>query len=159
MELLTKVKRWKPCIHGLSYPSSFSCIAWYKWLPEFSRYYSTITFTHGDTIKLTVSASSATKGWAKIDNLSTGQKEFQRLHTTHALRGQDAVWLVDDPSGPDSLVPFAKFGRVSFKDAVASGPSGAHRPKGATIWDIRQNGDILASTSIDGSDVTVVRHA
>lgn len=74
---------------------------------------------------------------------------------TRALQELNAEWIVEDFSSGGSLVPFADFGTVTFTGASASGSSGTVTPSGATLIDIKQNGEVLTSSSVSGSSVTV----
>jgi hypothetical protein len=62
---------------------------------------------------------------------------------------------VEDYEEGDSLVPLANFGTVTFSGASATTGSGSVGPSGATIIDIEQNGQVLTSSSVSGSSVTV----
>ncbi|KAF8556563.1 hypothetical protein OG21DRAFT_1520976 [Imleria badia] len=113
------------------HPRSFLRITWYKSLPDTAAYYSSVIFKQGDVIKLTANASSTTKGYGQEEiKPQCGRLKIQR--------------------GATQLAPFANFDTVTIEDAVASGPSGIHTPEGAAIWNIKQDGDILAYASIDG---------
>ena len=118
-------------------------------LKPFSR-----TISAGDVIKLTVTASSEKSGTAKIENLTNGQTVSEDLTSNAALCLQDAEWIVEDLTEVSGLAPLANFGTVTFTNAEASG-TGTYTPSGAAISDIEQNGQVLTSTSIDGSSVTI----
>lgn len=108
----------------------------------------------GDVIQLTVNASSTTSGTATINNLTNGQAVSKDLSSSSPLCGQDAEWIVEDYMKGSDLVPFANFGTVTFTSAEASG-NGAYTPSGATISEIKQNNQVLTSTSLAGSSVTI----
>lgn len=89
-------------------------------------------------------------------NVSKGQT------VTHTFSGQSAAlqelnaeWIVEDFSSNGGLVPFANFGTVTFTGASATGSSGTVTPAGASILDIKQNGQVLTSVSSSGSSVTI----
>jgi hypothetical protein len=110
----------------------------------------------GDSIQMTVDASSKTAGKATIENLTTGKSvshSFSR--ESSALCETNAEWIVEDFQSGNSLVPFADFGKFSFTSCSAGKTSGATvDTSGAQIMDIRQSGNILTSCSASGSDVT-----
>ncbi|KAF7117620.1 hypothetical protein CNMCM5793_006712 [Aspergillus hiratsukae] len=138
------------CIQG----GSVSFDAWYEWYPDYAYDFSGISIHAGDTIKVTVDATSLTAGSATIENLTTG---VTKTHTfTGGVDGDlceyNAEWIVEDFESNGSLVPFANFGTVTFTGAYANGNIG---PSGATLMDIEQNGQVLTSVSDSGSSVTV----
>ena len=126
-------------------------IVWYEWFPDYAYDYSGISVSAGDEIKACVTASSTTSGVAKIENLTNGQTVTKDLSSSYALCGQDAEWIVEDFEEGSSLVPFADFGTVTFSGTSASG----YTASGANVLDIEQNGEVLTSVTISGSDVTV----
>ena len=132
--------------------------AWYEWLPAPSYDFTGITISAGDVVRLTVTASSATSGTAKIENLTNSQMVSERLTSTSPLCGQNAEWIVEDfsvgTSSGTSQVPFADFGTVAFTNAEATG-TGTYTPSGAILFDIEQNNQILTSTTTSGSSVTI----
>ena len=106
-------------------------------------------------MKLTVTASSTTSGTAVIENLTTGKTVTQEITSSSALCEENAEWIVEDYEEGDSLVPFADFGTVTFTGASATTSSGSIGPSGATLIDIEQDGEVLTSASVSGSDVTI----
>lgn len=130
-------------------------VAWYEWYPEPSYDFTDISFDAGDSVTLTVTASSTTSGTVVITNNSKNQSVNQTVSSSDALCGQDAEWIVEDFEEGNSLVPFVNFGTVTFTNAAAGTSSGSVGPSGATIMDIEQNGKVLTSASVSGSSVTV----
>lgn len=128
--------------------------AWYEWYPAASYDFSGISFSAGDVVKLTVTATSTTSGTAVIENTTTGQTATKDLTSSSALCEENAEWIVEDFEENGGLVPFADFGTVTWTDASATTGSGSVTPSGATIMDIQQNGQTLTQTTID-SDGTV----
>lgn len=123
--------------------------------------FSGISISAGDSIQMTVTATSKTSGSAVIENLTTGTTK------THTFSGEsdgslceyNAEWIVEDfsectSSGDCSLVPFADFGTVTFTGASAVQSGTTVGPSGATIIDIEQNSEILTSCSASSSTVT-----
>jgi hypothetical protein len=141
------------CIQG----STVSYDAWYEWYPDYAYDFSGITISAGNVIKLTVDATSKTAGTATIENVSTGKS------VTHTFTGgvdgdlceYNAEWIVEDFEENNSLVPFANFGTVTFSSAEATDGSSTVGPSGATLMDIEQNNQVLTSSSLTSSSVTV----
>ncbi|KAJ7310581.1 acid proteinase [Mycena albidolilacea] len=130
--------------------------AWYEYFPDFAHDFTGITISAGNTIKLTVTASSATAGTAVIQNVSTGQTVSKALTSSARLCQQNAEWIVEDFEEGNSLVPFANFGTVVFTGASAGTSSGTTvGPTGSVLIDIQQNNQVLTSVSSTGSSVTV----
>jgi hypothetical protein len=138
------------CVQG----GSVSYDAWYEWYPDYAYDFSGISINAGDSITVSVDASSDTTGTATITNHHTGQS------VTHTFNGgvdgdlceYNAEWIVEDFESGGSLVPFANFGTVTFTSAYANGNIG---PSGATLMDIEQNGKVLTSVSDTSSSVKV----
>lgn len=130
--------------------------AWYEWFPEASGSFDDFAVNAGNTIEMSVEASSKTSGTVTLNNLSTGQS------VTHSFSGQseslcqtNAEWVVEDFTGGNStaLVPFIDFTTVRFTGASAVSHGSAVDTTGARIMDIKQNNQILTSCSADGSEV------
>lgn len=67
----------------------------------------------------------------------------------------NAEWIVEDYEEGVSLVPFADFDEVEFTKAYATLTSGSTAtPADATIFEIRQSGEVLTSCSASGETVT-----
>ena len=129
--------------------------AWYEWYPDYAYDFSGISFSSGDSVRVTVTAASTKSGTAKIENLTTGKTVTKSITSSSALCEQDAEWIVEDYEESGGLVPFANFGTVTFTSASAGKSSGSSGPSGATIIDIEQNGNVLTSVSTSSSSVTV----
>ncbi|KAI3397178.1 hypothetical protein diail_11152 [Diaporthe ilicicola] len=106
--------------------SSVSYDAWYEWYPDYSYTFSGISISAGDSIKMTVTATSKTGGSAVIENLTTGTTKTETFsgETDGSLCEYNAEWIVEDfeecsSSNSCSLVPFADFGTVTFTSASA----------------------------------------
>jgi Peptidase A4 family len=129
--------------------------AWFEWYPAVSYSFDGFSFGAGDSIEITVTASSTTSGVATLTNLGTGQS------VSHTFENQDAAlcltnaeWIVEDASNGYSLIPFADFTTVTFTGASAVTGGSTVDTSGATIADIRQNDQVLTSCSADGSEVS-----
>ncbi|KAG6828953.1 hypothetical protein H0H87_012983 [Tephrocybe sp. NHM501043] len=130
--------------------------AWYEWFPDSSNDFSNIAIKAGDVMTVTVTATSTKSGSAVITNKTTGKSVSKSLTSTAALCQQNAEWIVEDFESGGSLVPLANFGTVEFTGAVATTSTGTTvGPRGATVFDIQQNGKVLTSVSTSSSGVTV----
>jgi hypothetical protein len=128
--------------------------AWYEWLPDYSYTFDGFSLGAGDSIQMTVTATSTTSGVATIENLSTGQSVSHNFYGESAsLCETNAEWIVEDFSDGYSLVPFADFTTVRFTGASAETYGSTVDTTGATIFDISQNGRVLTSCSAGGSEV------
>ncbi|KAJ7144275.1 peptidase A4 family-domain-containing protein, partial [Mycena epipterygia] len=78
----------------------------------------------GDTMKLTVTATSTTTGTAVVENMSNGQSSTVGL-TPSPLCLENAEWIVEDVQDGSFLVLFADFGSIAFTDASATTQSGS----------------------------------
>jgi len=134
---------------------SVSFDSWYEWYPDYAYDFSGISFSVGDTVTVTVKASSKTGGTATITNESTGKTVSHTFSGQPSLCEFDAEWIVEDFESGSSLVPFADFGTVTFTNAVATKSGGSTvGPSGATIIDIEQSNKVLTSCSSSSSSVT-----
>ncbi|EJT97836.1 hypothetical protein DACRYDRAFT_91302 [Dacryopinax primogenitus] len=131
--------------------------AWYEWYPDYAYDFSGISFSAGNEVRVTVTATSTTSGTAVIENLTTGETVTQDITSSSALCEQDAEWIVEDFTEGNSLVPFANFGSVAFTSAEATTSSGSTQgPSGATyIFDIEQNNKVLTSVTTGTSTTTI----
>lgn len=131
-------------------------IAWYEWYPAVSTDFSGISFSAGDSVTLTVTATSTKAGSAVIENNTTGKKVTKSLTSSSALCQQNAEWIVEDFEEGSSLVKFADFDEVVFTGATAKTISGdSVGPSGATLLDIKQSSKVLTSVSATTSGLTV----
>ncbi|KZP28281.1 hypothetical protein FIBSPDRAFT_817531 [Athelia psychrophila] len=130
--------------------------AWYEWFPAGAYDFSGISFSAGDSVTVTVTASSTTAGTAVIENNTNGQTVTQDLSSTSALCQENAEWIVEDYDDQNGMVPFANFGQVTFTGASAGTvSSGNIGPDGATIFDIDQNNVVLTSTTTSSDGVVI----
>jgi hypothetical protein len=134
--------------------SSTSYDAWYEWYPDYSYDFSGISVSAGNTIKVTVTASSKTSGTAVVENVSTGTT-VTHTFTNEASEGDlceyNAEWIVEDYEENGSLVQFADFGTVTFTSCSATDNGSKVGTSGATIIDIEQNNKVLTSCSVPSS--------
>ncbi|CAF3488946.1 unnamed protein product [Fusarium graminearum] len=143
---------------GVSFYADGSFDAWYEWIPDYAYSFSNFDVSVGDQIRMTVDASSKTKGVATLENLSTNQKVTHSFtNTPSTLCETNAEWIVEAFQEGGSQVDLADFGSVTFTNAVASGSRGTTGPSGAQLIDISldQGQTVEAAASISGSTVTV----
>ena len=130
---------------------SVSYDAWYEWYPNYAIDFSSISISAGDSISVSVVATSSTRGTATVRNLSNGQSISTIVtapSSSASLGGQNAEWIVEDFDVNDSLVPFANFGSVLFTNAIAQTSSSLLGTSGATIFEIVQDNQVLTLVSI-----------
>ncbi|KAJ7194249.1 peptidase A4 family-domain-containing protein [Mycena pura] len=132
--------------------------AWTEVYPNPSVDITSMTVNAGDTIKLTLTATSTTTGTAVVENLSNGQSSTVDITSPSPLCLANAEWIVEDFEEGTFLMPFANFGTITFTDASATtrsgstvGPSG----DGSHIINMVQSGRQFASASCAASTVTV----
>jgi len=129
--------------------------AWYEWYPDYAYNFDNFDISAGDSIQMTVTATSKSGGKATLENLSTGQTVSQTFSGESAeLCETNAEWIVEDFSNGNSLVPFADFTTVTFTGAAAVSDGSTVDTSGAAILDIKQNNKVLTSCSASGSEVT-----
>ncbi|KZV64513.1 concanavalin A-like lectin/glucanase [Peniophora sp. CONT] len=135
--------------------------AWHEWWPAEATYWptSTIEIHAGDTVTMTVKATSSTSGNATVTNHNTGQTAWHHyVGDTHPLGGCLSEWIVEDYSVGNAEVPFANFTTVTFTDARATAANGSvYGPGGnpsSTIWKLVENGDTLSACSATTTSAT-----
>jgi len=132
--------------------------AWYEWYPAYSYDFSGITISAGDTIKITVTATSKTAGTAVVENVSTGVTVTETFKGESSALGEiSAEWIVEDYEEGSSLVSFADFGSVLFTAASAKTSAGTVGVTGSTLIDIEQN-SILTSVSLPSSSEVLITY-
>jgi len=133
--------------------------AWYEWYPHDSYDFSGISISAGDTIKVTVTATSTTGGTAVVENVSTGTTVKKTFSGESSALGEiSAEWIVEDYEEGDSLVSFADFGSVLFTDASAVTSDGTVGVTGSTLIDIKQSSSVLTSVSLPSSSEVQVTY-
>ena len=139
--------------------------SWYEWYPDYAYDFTGISFSAGDSVTVTVTASSKTGGVATIKNNSKGTSVSHTFtsQTAGSLCQTDAEWIVEDftqiQNGQQSLVPLVNFGTVTFSGASATTNSGSKvGPAGADVIDlISANGKtVLTDVTVGSSTVSVV---
>ncbi|KAF5365896.1 hypothetical protein D9757_011052 [Collybiopsis confluens] len=134
--------------------------SWVEWFPNFAQDVS-FTVAAGNSVRITCTATSSTRGTVLFENLTTGKTLTQAVSapsSSAALQGLNAEWIVEDFEEGNSLVPLTNWGTVTFTSATAKTNTGSSVSAGTgTIINMVQNGDVLTSVSTSGSTVTV-RH-
>lgn len=136
--------------------------AWYQWYPNTYHEFSHIQITPGDSVTLTITASSESSGTFLIENNTkkTSVSHTSVDRTPHICR-TSAEWIVEDFLVGGSLVPFANFGSVSFTNASAFTGNGTRfGPTDASLVDLvagsRPNWSVLTNVTVDDSSVSVI---
>lgn len=112
----------------------------------------------GDQMSGLVTADGTYSGNVTITNQSTGQSmNFYFSKGGAGLCGSSAEWILEDLTGLPSgnLEPFADFPDNYFSDCSASTTGGQTAGPGNNNVNIRQNGQMLCTASISGSNVYV----
>lgn len=135
--------------------------AWYEWYPDYAYDFSGIDISAGDSITVTVTASSKTAGTAVIENNTSGQKvshSFSNEASEGSLCETNAEWIIEDFEEGSSQVQFADFGTVTFTGASATSGGSSVGVSGATIIDIQQSGTTLTDCSTSGSSEVTCKY-
>jgi hypothetical protein len=140
--------------------------AWYQWYPNNNVEFSHMKVVPGDSVTLTLSASSVSGEIAIIEN---NTKKTSVNHTwvdqTPHLCRTGAEWIVEDYSvtrfGKKGRVPFANFGSVTFTNASAVGGNGTKfGPADARLLAIftgsHSDKVLLTNVTVDDSSVSVI---
>lgn len=141
-----------------------SFTAWYEWFPDVEIYYDDITISAGDTIQVTVVATSTSSGTTTLENLSTGVKRSHTfMNDQNTLCFSTAEWIVEDythtVNGVKSQMPFVDYGSVKFTNAYAYTDNDTFGISNAKIDNmIDENDNVLSRTTVDGDhELTVTR--
>ncbi|KAK1237989.1 hypothetical protein MKX08_002568 [Trichoderma sp. CBMAI-0020] len=131
--------------------------AWYEYLPAALIAYSGITVTAGSVVTVTATKTGNNSG---TTTLTSGGRTVSHTFSNQnsPLPGTSAEWIVEDFTSGSSLVPFADFGSVTFtgSSALVNGKTVTPGSGSSTIIDLENSrGQIITSTSISGSSVTV----
>ncbi|KUI65964.1 Aspergillopepsin-2 [Cytospora mali] len=107
--------------------------AWYEWYPNYAYDFSGFEVDSGNTIRLTLTATSTTSGTALVENLTTGQSVSHTFTGEEALEEVNAEWIVQlyDAESLGGITG------ITFEDASAAcgKPSSATKivPSWATV--------------------------
>lgn len=139
--------------------SSITYAAWYEWYPDYAYdFVHDLDIAAGDTITVTVEASSKAAGTATITNEDSGvtvTHTFTSSATEADLCEYNAEWIVEDYESGSSLVTFADFGTVSFTGASATTDGSEVGVDGSGIIDMETSGgSVLTDCTASGSKVS-----
>ena len=98
------------CSNGVSIPAMYP---WFEWYPNYTYEVSNFPLTAGDSIFVTVQATSATTGQAMFVNLKTGAYTTTPIYAPSGTRliGNTAEWIMERPTLEDNqLGTLADFG-------------------------------------------------
>lgn len=135
---------------------------WYEWWPSSMEYWSAseLPVAAGDSIRVTVTATSTTSGVAAVENLTqdrTINHTFTSSEVLSPICQTDAEWIVEDYYENFDFVEFADFGTVEFTDASAVTSAGTIGVTDAEVFDIEQDDEgIRTNSSITGSSTLAV---
>ncbi|TQV91991.1 hypothetical protein V2A60_005917 [Cordyceps javanica] len=127
---------------------------WTEWWKYTMQDYETkLKVSGGDTVRMTVHATSRTSGTTSIENLTTGKSVSHTFtsETAYPLCESDAEWIVEDFSVNDIPVPLVNWGTIEFTDTVAKGVNGEVTAAGAEKTDIEIDGSMVTRTDIDSN--------
>lgn len=142
---------WTKSSSGVTYT------AWYEWWPSSMEYWSDFSIEAGDTIKVTVTATSTTSGVAVLENLTQDtaiNNTFTSSEVLSPICQTDAEWIVEDYYENFDFVTFADFGTVGFTAASAVTSAGTIGLADAEVFDIEQD-DVIRTNSSITSDSTL----
>ncbi|KAH8898235.1 hypothetical protein GQ53DRAFT_601515, partial [Thozetella sp. PMI_491] len=132
---------------------------WYEWYPQPSIPFPNFAVKLGDVINITVGATSATTGFATLENLTTG-KSVNHVFTNGArLCFKSAEWIVEDFSQGNQMVAFANFTTVTFTNATAkTGDGKVLDNTGSQIFGIMQRNKVYTECATPSSDTVECKY-
>lgn len=140
--------------------------AWYEWYPDYAYDFSGISFSEGDTVTLTIKATSKKAGTATVKNVTKGTTVTHTFSAeSDSLCETNAEWIVEDfeestSSGGEEQVPFVDFGTVTFTSAYATTSSGTVGVSGAEIVEMVDStgNTVIVDASVSGTETVVVTY-
>ncbi|ATY62993.1 Concanavalin A-like lectin glucanase [Cordyceps militaris] len=127
---------------------------WTEWWQYNMQDYETdLAVSGGDTVRMTVHATSRTSGTSTIENLTTGKSVSHTFtgETAYPLCESDAEWIVEDYQENGTPVPLVNWGTIEFTDTVAKGSNGQVSAAGAEKINMKVDGSLVTSTDIDSN--------
>ena len=147
--------------------STTSFTAWYAWYPGSTTDLTTTQFSAraGDSIKITVSTTSATEGTVVIENITANRKVTQGVSAPASvapdeMTAQSAAWMVEGYQLAGELVPLARFGRLQFTNCAA-GTSGGKSlgVTGAGLYEVQTiSGQVYTKTTLPSSSSILITY-
>jgi hypothetical protein len=147
-----EVRRFQPALHSHTKTNH------HQWYPDYAYDFSSssIPLKAGDSIQVTVTATSKTGGTAVIKNLTTG-KSVSHTFTNEGSEGSlcetDAEWIVEAYESNGGQVTLADFGTITFTSASAKTSSGTVTPNQGTIIDMKPSNEVVTDCSSTSSTV------
>ncbi|OAA57298.1 Concanavalin A-like lectin/glucanase [Cordyceps fumosorosea ARSEF 2679] len=135
---------------------------WTEWWQYNMQDYDTnLGVSGGDTVRMTVNATSTTSGTTLIENLTTGKSVSQTFtgETRYPLCESDAEWIVEDFQENGKPVPLVNWGTIEFTNTVASGPGTSVTAAGSELINIKlDDGTIVTQSSVDNDGNVFVKY-
>ncbi|KAF2496470.1 hypothetical protein BU16DRAFT_609533 [Lophium mytilinum] len=131
--------------------------SWYEWYPDYAYDFSNFAVSVGNVITISIVSSSSSKGTVTLANKTTGKSVSKTLSapdSSSTLAGENAEWIVEDFDENNAEVPLSDFHTVTFTGAVAKTASESVGLTDATVIDLKQNGVVRTSVTIE-SDSSV----
>ncbi|EFW99951.1 proteinase aspergillopepsin [Grosmannia clavigera kw1407] len=161
---------WQTGVSWTVEDGSVDYTAWYEWVPySASVDFTGITISAGDSIVMTVTATSTTSGTATIENETTGKTvshTYSSMSSDNALCYYNAEWIVEDfaecldsSCTQTELLPFADYGSVEFTDCSAVKSGATVDVTGATTIDmVSQSDDSVESSCTDTASTVTCKY-
>ncbi|PVH73415.1 concanavalin A-like lectin/glucanase [Cadophora sp. DSE1049] len=147
--------------------STTSFTAWYAWYPGSTTDFTATQFSAkaGDSIKITVSTTSATEGTVVIENVTANKKVTQTVTAPVSVApeewtAQSTAWMVEGYQLAGELVPLARFGRVQFTNCAA-GTSGGKSlgVTGAGLYEVQTiSGQVYTKTTLPSASSILITY-
>ncbi|KAJ3818450.1 aspergillopepsin-2 heavy chain [Lentinula raphanica] len=140
---------------------SVSFDAWYEWYPDSAYDFTDFDISAGDSITVSVEATSDSEGTITLENTTTGKSVTQTLSapdSSATIGGQNVEWIVEDFEENGSLVTLCDFGTITFTDASASAGSSTVDLTDGDVVDISQDDEVLTATTVDSSSSLTVTY-
>ncbi|KAJ3735994.1 putative aspergillopepsin-2 precursor [Lentinula guzmanii] len=120
---------------------SISYDAWYEWYPDAAYDFTSFDISEGDSITVSVEATSDSEGTITLENITTGQSVTQAVSapdSSTVISGQNVEWIVED---------LRRMARSSTVDLT-----------NGDIVDITQDSEVLTATTIESSTSITVTY-
>jgi len=135
---------------------------WWEWYPGPStRYIGNFPIKLGDEIRMGVTATGATSGYASLENLTTGKVVNHTITSTARMCFKSAEWVVEDfYSNGRPNVLLANFTTVTFTEASATTKDGRKLDTtGSQVYGVKHNTKIYTNCSVPNSSTVTCRYA
>jgi hypothetical protein len=137
-----------------------AALAWHEWYPNPQVQFSDFSVSAGDTVHVSVKATSKSRGQVVVNNLSKGTSTSTTVSApseSYVLCGMNAEWIIEDPASDNGLVPFASFTDFSFSNCAATTTTGETVDLTNTqLLQLIQNNVLLATpTQLSSTEIQV----